>query len=251
MFWDKVYDKLKNQYKEFEMIFVIKNSNPELADIEALAKERTSVKCFCFEDNVSENFMINSGIKQVKGEALVLCRDYFEYAPVLSNFLTTMGTQGAQVAMFKKQKKDNKISAFFSKMYHKIISSIFGFDCYEGDIGLIFFGNIALSTLKSVPHSAILTKVNRWKGFDICYAVSVDMQKPKLEKKEQKRTLVNLIISTGIMAVLTTTMSLLISNKLIGFLPILLFSGLIFLMLVWIIYGLLKYSIVAKVGDLK
>lgn len=251
IFWDKVYQTLSQKYDDFEMVFAIKEQNSELEDLRALADGKDNIQIFEYEQSASENFMINKTIKHVKGDCLVLCRDYFVYATILSDFLIDMGKQGAQIAMFQKQKKSNKITKFFAKLSHKITKALFGFDFYDGDVGLVYFGNIALSVLKNLPNCSLLTKVNRWKGFEICYATTDSLDKPVMEKREAKKALVNMICSFATLAALVCALVLLCVFDLIGFLPILCFSTVILVNILWSTYAVIKFCLNKKVGDLK
>ena len=251
IFWDKVYQTLSQKYHDFEMVFAIKKQNSELEDLHVLADGKDNIKIFEYNQDASENFMISQTIKQVKGDCLVLCRDYFVYATILSDFLIDMGSQGAQIAMFQKQRKSNKITKFFAMLSHKITKALFGFDFYDGDIGLVYFGNIALSVLKNLPNCSLLTKVNRWKGFEICYATTDSLDKPVMEKREAKKALVNMICSFGTLAVLICALVLLCVFDLIEFLPILCFATAILVNILWATYAVIKFFLNKKVGDLK
>ena len=251
IYWDKVYDLLKEKNKSFEMIIVVKQNSEELEDIQKLEQLKSNVHCYVFDDNTSENYMINEGIKKSNGESLVLCRDYFDYAPILSDFLLDMGNEGAQVCMFKKNKKQNKIIDLVLKFFRKFTKNIFGFEMYQGDIGLIYFGNVALSVLKETKNCSILTKVNRWKGFDISYALTDDLPKPKPERKNTAKMIVSLVGSLLSLTVLVTAMVLLICFDLIGFVLILLFCTVILVNILWLLYNLLKLFVFISVGDLQ
>lgn len=251
VYWDKVYASLSQKYDKFEMIFAIHNQNTELEDLQKLANQNKNVRVFTFERDATENFMINQTIKHAHGDCLVLCRDYFVYATVLSDFLLEMGMQGAQIAMFQKQKKSNKITKWFSKLFHKTTKLLFGFDYYDGDIGLVYFGNIAFSVLKELPSCTLLTKVNRWKGFEICYATAEDINSTLSENEDKHKALANMICSLGVFVVLVSTLVVLCCFNLIGFLPILGFSMTILLNIVWMTYSIAKYCINRRVGNLK
>lgn len=251
IFWDKVYQTLSQKYDDFEMVFAIKEQNPELEDLRALADGKDNIQIFEYEQNASENFMINKTIKHIKGDCLVLCRDYFVYATILSDFLIDMGKQGAQIAMFQKQKKSNKITKFFAKLSHKITRALFGFDFYDGDVGLVYFGNIALSVLKNLPNCSLLTKVNRWKGFEISYATTDSLDKAVMEKDETKKSLISLICSFVTLVSLVGALVLLCVFDVIGFLSILCFATAILVNVLWSIYSVIKFRLNRKVGNLK
>lgn len=250
VFWDKVYNTLSQKYEDFELLFAIHSQNSELEDLQNLAKQNQNVHIFTYEQTATENYMLNQTMKHVKGESLVLCRDGFVYATVLSDFLIEMGKQGAQIAMFQKQKKSNKIKKWFSNQCHKATKLLFGFDYYDGNIGLVYFGNIALSVLKELPNPSLLTKVNRWKGFEICYATAEDISNNFLQKSNRK-SFVKMLASFFVLAAMVTALVVLCCFGLLGFLPILGFSTAIFLNLLWSIYAVAKFWLDKRVGDLK
>ncbi len=250
--WNKIYDIIEEKYKkEFEIIFAIRKSNPELADLEALAKKKKNVIVNTFEQNASENFMLSESIKSANGDDLVLCRDYFDYATIMSDVLVNLGKMGAQVVCYRKPQKKGKFFAFFRKIYNNIIHMIFGFSFYEGDIGLMYFNNVATSILKSLPNNILLTKINRWAGFEVSYIESDDLKKPKFEKIEGKKT--SLLLGIALFLFLAfiggiVTLSLL---NIVEFMQIFGCSIGIFLSLIWVVYLVLKLAIINRVGDLK
>lgn len=249
--WSKVYDILKSKYDEdFEMVFAIKKSNTELADLEALSKQHENISVLTFDDNKSENEMLNDTIKAVKGENMILCRDYFEYATVLSDYLLAMGELDCQVALFRRSEKKGKIRQFFSSLYHNTVAWLFGFKLYEGDIGLMYFGNIALSIMREMPNSSYYTKVNKWSGFDISYVESDELLKPKIECKERKRNIIAMSVTAGIIALLITLFVILCVVKTITFIVGLLIIFSIFAALFYLFYLVLKFTILKNYGDL-
>lgn len=251
IYWNKVYELIEQNDKNFEFIFVIRENNPEIEDVIKLQHEKSNVFVYTFSPDKSENFMINDAIKKVNGKRLIICRDYFDFAPVMANFLLEMGQQGAQIAMFKKEDKKKTVKEYILNAYRKLTQSLFGYELYQGDIGLIYFGNIALSVLKEIPNSSILTKVNRWKGFDVCYATTKDLAKPKPERKKLKSCITSSIISFFILSLLITALSLLIAYNVIGFVLILLISTIILVNILWFGYSLTRLYTILRVGDLQ
>ena len=251
IYWDKVYQLLKENNDNFEIIFVLHESNEELNDIKLLSENNSNVHYYVYENGTSENQMISNAIKYVNGTELVLCRDFFEYTPVMSDFLIEMGKSGAQICLFQKNIKKNKLKKFLKAIYKKITKTIFGFESYEGNVGLVYFGNIALSVLKEVKDITLLTKVNRWKGFDISYALTDVINCSKPERKSLKNTVFNLISASLIMFLLIIALSMLIAFNVIGYVLILLFTLFILIDIFWLFYLILKLYIVIKLGDLK
>ena len=64
LYWDKVYGFLSENNNDFEILFVIRKSNSELDDLLKIEKEKSNVSVFIFEDDISENNMINQAIKK-------------------------------------------------------------------------------------------------------------------------------------------------------------------------------------------
>jgi len=249
--WSKVHEILKSKFgSDFEMVFALKEENEELAALEKLQKKHKNVVIVVCKQNASENEMINKAIKEVSGDNMVLCRDYFEYATVLSDYIVAMGYMGAQLVLFRKKEKTSKFKDFIKKIYNKIVSWLFGFKLYEGDIGLMFFGNIALSVLKELPNTAHYTKVNRFLGFDISYVESEELQKPKFEQKERKRVVAHSIISAALVILETVAFALLIVFDLLGFIGGLVLILLIVCSIFYLFYTIIKITILNQYGDL-
>lgn len=252
--WDKVYQNLTNKYKKnFEMVLVLKKSNLEKTEILEFSKSVERVQVLVLDDDISENAMINQAIKAVKGKDMVLCRDYFEYKTIFSDYMLSMGAQGAQLVVYRLIKKKSKLKNFFSKLYHKIIKYIFNFKLYEAEVGLIYFNDIALSVLKELPNNIILTKVNKWAGFETSYIdiEEKEISPAKLEKKELKPVLLRIIIySTISLFMLVGFVLLAVFNKLSFIVGILLVF--VFLISLFILfYNSLKYTIINRYGDLR
>lgn len=249
--WSKVYDILKSKYEDdFEIIFVTKEKNEELATLQKLQKKHDNVVMVVCEESLTENEMINKAIAQVSGDNMVLVRDYFEYATVLSDYIVAMGNLGAQVVLFRSKQKSSKFKDFFKRIYNKLVSWLFGFKLYQGDIGLMFFGNIALSVIQELPNSVHYTKVNRFSGFDISYVEAEDLQKPRHEHKERKKVMIASIVTAVCIALEITALVLLSVFNVLGFLGGL---GLILMILCSVFYlgyVLLKLSILNEYGDL-
>lgn len=249
--WSKVYDILKSKFEDdFEMVFAINKNNEELANLEKLKKKHKNVVVVICEEKASENEMINKAIKEVSGLNMVLCRDYFEYATVLSDYIVAMGYMGTQLVLFRKKEKTSKFKEFFKKIYNKLVSWLFGFKLYEGDIGLMFFGNIALSVLKELPNTAHYTKVNRFVGFDISYVESEELPKPKFEHKERKKVVIQSIITAALIVLEIVAFVLLIVFNLLGFIGGLILILLIICSVLYLFYEILKISILNQYGDL-
>lgn len=249
--WNKVYDILFQKYNDdFEMIFASYENSPELSVLKKLEKAKKNVLVLTFENNKTENEMLSYAIRQTSGDDMILCRDYFLFATVLSDVLVAMGKMGVQVALFRKEQKTNKFKAFFQKIYNKTVEFIFGFKLYKGDVGLEYFGNIPLSILKELPNNIHFTKVNRWCGFDISYVETDDLKAPVFESHEKKSILKNIIIcavATLVLIALFVVFSLLFYLKFIFALILFL---LIMLGMFFLFYLFLKLSIVNKYGDI-
>lgn len=247
--WVKVYKLLALKYEDFEILFAVHKNNKELELINELS-DFENVKVLTFEADKSENYMISEAIKKTQGDNLVVCRDYVEYATILSDYLVAMGEMGVQVAMFRKPRKKNKVKDFFKKLWNKYIKFMFGFKLYEGDIGLIYFGNIATSILRELPNNVTFTKVNRWVGFDISYVESEDIVKANPQKLSIKSTTRNWIISLSVFALLVAGFVFLIAKGLISFIASLVL--LLFIVTTGFLFGYFfaKYYIVKKFGDL-
>lgn len=251
--WDKVYQILKQKYGDtFELVFGIKKGNSELDDLLALQKKhKDSVTVVVLENNASENQILNEALKKSKGTHIVMCRDYFEFTTVMSDVLLAMGYQGVQLAMYQKIKKTNKIKEFFKKIYNKLVSWIFGFSMYDGDIGLMFFGNVTASTLRTLNNPSLLTKVNRWAGIEPSYVRIEELKKPKLEKSLLKNNIIWLCLSLVLFIGTLVGFILLVNFGLLNFIQgFLMVVGMI-VFLLWALYLVLKLSVVCKVGDLK
>lgn len=249
--WAKVHKILTDKFEDdFEMIFAISKDNPELSDLQKLQKQKKNVHVLTFEPQTSENQMLSTAIKQTKGDHMVLCRDYFEYATVMSDVLVAMGAMNVQVAMYRKPQKNGKIKAFFKKIYNKLVQLIFGFDLYEGDVGLQYFGNIPLSVLRTLPNNILFTKINKWKGFDISYVEADHLQPKKFDHHEKPKISRNLFIASGVFGLLLGGFITLCVLKLVSFLGGLLSVVLLLLVAFYIVYLSLKLSIVHQFGDL-
>lgn len=249
--WSKVHQILAEKYdEEFEMIFALASNNDELADLKKLEQEQNNVLVLTFDPSYSENKMLSEAIRHTQGDNMVLCRDYFEYATVMSDLMIGMGAMNVQVALYRKPQKSGKIRAFFKKIYHRLVEWIFGFKLYEGDVGLEYFGNIPLSILRTLPNNILLTKVNKWNGFDISYIEADELKEKQFDHHEKKGVLKALWISGGIFALL---LGLFITFAIVGWLGFL--SGLVGVLLLlivmfYMVYLCLKLSIVCQHGDL-
>ena len=247
MNWDKVEKYIQKKTDDYEMILAVDSKNPDLEEIKSFESEKFKVLVF---ENKTQNQMIEKALEVVDGDSLLLCRDEFLYTDVMASFLIGMGELGAQVVMFRKNKKTNKVKKFFAGLKNKFIKTFFNFDLYEGDTGMMFFNNIALSVLKETK-GVLLTKVNRFVGFEISYAEIDDLEQNDYEKHEKKALVKKISIVSSILACLIVAFGLLVGFKLIGFiistLFVVSFIGLGF----WILYLSLKLSIINKVGDLK
>lgn len=245
--WSKVIEILKNKYDDFQVVFAVNKKNPDCEEI--LSLQNDFIKVLIFDKNTSENKMIMEALKQISGDSLVLCRDYFEYATVLSDFLIDMGQKGAQVAMFKQNKKKNKFEQFVNKMYEQIVGAFFNFTFYKGDIGLIFFNKIALAVMKETP-SILFTKVNRFAGFEISYGEMEELKKPNPEWKTKKKEIIKVTICVSFLVVLILALSMFIVFDLMNFVIGLFFVMGILLDCFWLLYLCVKMEIIKKVGDL-
>ncbi len=245
LIWKKVVEILNKKHSDFQIIFAVYNQNPDLNEILDLKSEKIKVLQFDTDD---ENHMISQAILQCDGSSLMLCRDYFQYSTVMSDFLLEMAESGAQVVMFKHNKKSNKLIEFNKKLLNKLIYSIFNFKMYEGDIGLIYFGNIAFSVMKKT-NAILFTKINRFVGFEISYASIDQLPKAIPQKKGLKKEVLKFSIFSIILIALIFSMSFLIAFNKIGFVLGLLFLTLIILDVFYIIYLSLKLDIIKRVGD--
>ena len=179
--WDKVYQSLTNKLKTLNGA-CFENSNPEKMKFCSLQNlQRVSV--LVFEDSKTENEMISETVKVVQGHEMVLCRDYFDYKTVFSDYMLEMGLQGAQVVVYRKIKKSSKLKSFFDNLYNKMIKKVFGFRLYGAEVGLMYFNNIALSVLKELPNNVTLTKVNKWAGFEVSY---IDIESETISEAIEK-----------------------------------------------------------------
>jgi hypothetical protein len=251
-YWDKVHEILAEKYDDgFELIFAVRKSCPEKADLLTLEKQQKNVKVLEFEDTASENKMIDTAIKQTRGLDMVLCRDYFEYDTIKSDYFLAMAQYNTQVILFKKERKTNKFKDFFTKVYNKLIKFIFGFSPYDADIGLMYFSNIAVDVLKALPSSTLLTKVNKWAGFDVSYITIEELETPKLEKTEKKALVIWTSVLGFFMSVIIAGFVLLAVFGKLGFVLGLLFIFCFVIVAFMLNYTLLKLKIVCKYGDLK
>lgn len=253
-YWDKVYQSLTNKYEDnFEMVLVLKKSNSEKEEVLKFSKTVDRVKVLLVDENFSENAMVGEAMQEVSGKDMVLCRDYFAYKTIFSDYMVAMGRQGAQVVVYRKVKKASKLKSFFSKLYEKVVKYIFGFKPYGGDIGLVYFNNIALSVLKELPNNTVLTKVNKWAGFEISYIDIEDKEltPAKLEKKELKPTLQKIIFYSVISVVLIAGFVLLAVFSKLSFVIGILIIFVLLLFQFFLFYNCLKYTVVNKYGDLR
>lgn len=245
LIWKKVVELLQQKHNDFQIIFAVYDKNPDLNEILELQDENIKVLQFSHND---ENEMISQAIKHCNGNSLMLCRDYFKYSTVMSDFLLEMADKGAQVVMFKHEKKVGKIAEFNRKILNKLISSIFNFKMYEGDIGLIYFGDIAFSVMKQT-NAVLFTKVNRFVGFDISYASIEQLPKPQPQRKRLKKEILKVSIFSSLLIALIVGMSLLLAFNKIGFVVCLIFITIIILDIFYILYLSLKLDILKRVGD--
>ncbi|MGI5842185.1 MAG: hypothetical protein ACOX6H_02700 [Christensenellales bacterium] len=252
MHWDKIYDILTSKYgKNFEMILLVKKSNPQIANLKDHEKSFSRLKVLEFEDNKSENYMIAHALEQVKGKALILCRDYFDYATIMSDYFVEMLKHNVPIAVYRRPKqKANKVKMFFEKLYAKIVKLIFGYSLYDGDIGLVLFGEIPLSVLKTAINPIILTKVNRWVGFDISYVEKDDLPEPKPEKFTLKKQITTLCIESALLVLSIAGFVILAVFGKLTFLLGLLFIVFFVLFGFLTLHAALKLSIVNYYGDL-
>lgn len=252
IFWEKVHKILESKYKsDFELVFSCQKSNTELDELLNLQKSKKNVKVIVFDEEKTENELLSEAIKQSTGTQIVLCRDYFEFTTVMSDVLVSMGQVGVEIAMFQKQKKTNKFVNFFKKLYHKLVKMVFGFSLYEGDIGLMYFGNIATSTMRALNNPILLTKVNRWTGFEPSYVQTEELAKPVLKKSNKNKTI--WLLSLSIFLVLAFTALFVVTTVFawIDFLQGFFIIVAILLCLLWTDYLSLKLMVISRVGDLK
>lgn len=252
--WDKVYQSLTEKFgKNFEMVLALKNSNSEKAEILEFAKTVKRVSVVVLDDDKSENALVSEAIKASQGQEMVLCRDYFDYKTIMSDYMVAMGAQGAQVVVYRKIKKTSKFKNFVSKIYNKIVKYIFGFKLYGAEVGMVYFNNIALSVLRELPNSTVLTKVNKWAGFETSYIdiESKEISKAKLEKRELKSIIKRIVFYSVLSALVIAGFVLLaVFNKLSFIVGILLIF--VFLISNFILfYNSLKFTIIDKYGDLR
>lgn len=252
--WDKVYQSLSEKYgSNFELVLAVKNSNPEKNEIMKFAKTFKRVSVLVVEDDKTENDMIAEAIKNVQGYEMVLCRDYFDYKTIFSDYMIEMSLEGAQVVAYKKNKKTSKLKNFFTKIYNKVIKKIFGFKLYEAEIGLIYFNNIALSVLKELPNSATFTKVNKWVGFEVSY-IEIESElisQAKLDKSELKSVKIGLIACSALIALFFTGFVLLAVFNKLSFIVGLLFIFVLIITFFVLLYNILKFTFVNRYGNLK
>lgn len=246
LIWKKVVELLHQKHNDFQIVFAVYDKNPDLDEILELEGENIKVLQFAHND---ENEMISQAIKHCDGNSLMLCRDYFKYSTVMSDFLLEMAGKGAQVVMFKHEKKASKVSEFNKKILNKLIASIFNFKMYEGDIGLIYFGDIAFSVMKQT-NAVLFTKVNKFVGFDISYASIEKLPKPQPQRKNLKKEILKISTFSTLLIALIVGMSLLIALNKIGFVLCLLFITMIILDIFYILYLSLKLDILKRVGDI-
>lgn len=249
--WDKVFNLLDSKYgADFEILFAVRASNPEVEYLKDLEKKLEDFFVYVYEDKFSENEMLGQTIKKANGDELILVRDYFEYTTILSDVLVSAGRKGVPLAMYRKPKKSNRLKDFFKKIYDKLVQFIFGFSLYEGDVGLMYFGNIPFAILKEVPNNILLTKINRWSGFEVSYVEIDDLAKPKLEKQEKKKLLKAIVIFASITALMLGVFITFTVLKLLGFLLSFVLIVAILLLGCWLDYLIIKLMIIDKIGDL-
>lgn len=250
--WDRVYDILDKKYgADFEILFAIRKNNPELEYLLKLQEKSQDFFVYSYENDKSENFMLSETIKKANGDDLILVRDYFEFATVLSDVLVGVGAKGIPLAMYRKPKKQNKFKDFFVNIYKKVVRFVFGFSLYEGDIGLMYFGNIAFSILKEMPNNILLTKINRWSGFDVSYIEMDDLTKPVFEKHAKKKLLTQISIFASLTLLSLGAFVTLLVLNLLGFIGGLLLVVSFLGFGLWLKYLIIKLSIIDTVGDLE
>ena len=130
---------------------------------------------FVCDDN--DDKIINSLMKKVEGDKLVIVRDMNDY-DVMNNLLDSMNKNN-QIALLKRKK--SKITMFFLKIINLFINFLYGYKLYNGEINAIGFSQNAIEILKLLPNCSFYTKINKWTAFEFVY---VDCEKtPKIKFK--------------------------------------------------------------------
>ena len=242
----EILSELKNLFANIQILLATEVSNQGLKELD---KKDKNVKVFHFPDNTSEEDMIESLVNVVEGQSLCIIRDDGKNVDVgLAKRCVIKQREGYDIVMPKSNKKTNFLKRFFSKLTNSIVSKVFGFNLFEGNISIQVFSKNAINILKT-NGTGSLTKVNKWLGANIGYIdENIEKFKPKTNKLKNLRiwTILYFIVFVCFLAT-TITLPILFS------IPWLLILLLIFGTLIGVslfTFNFLRFYIKKQVGEL-
>ena len=206
---------------KISLVILTEKNNKILEEITEDSPSNFPIFVDVFSVGTSEEAMISSAIKNLETSECVLIRDAATtFSSYHINKLFEGVLLGYDVVMLKPKKQANKIKRFFQNLSKKLFKFLFGYNYYDGDIGMQYFGEQAVDILKTT-NLTILTKLNKWIALSIFY-VETDL-KPIVFKNKTPKNFVVSMLATSVVLVLTIFLAIFLPklvnlNLLFGFL---------------------------------
>ena len=131
-----------------------------------------NIKNYVFE-NCSNDEALNTIIKDVQTEKLIIIRKISDYEDILEIYKNLKKSN--QIAVFSK--KSNKLRQFFEKISNYITHFLLGYNFLHASLGVVGFSKDAVAVLKQLSNASTYTKIDKWIGIEI-----VRIEKKKLDK---------------------------------------------------------------------
>lgn len=232
--------------KQTNIIFACEKSNPLVDEIK---KSKRKLTLFTFPTGTTEECMIQNVLSELETSAFVLVRADCKFFSVQNyDKLIAESYLGADIAMFKNNKKQNFFSRIISKFARKLCDLFFNFNFYQGDIGMQYFGETAHSIMKNT-NATMLSKLNRWVALDIRYLPQA-IEKTVIKVKNLEHNSIKAIVYSALF-ILVLAGAIVLSNfvKISTIVWLLVaFAGIAFTCMA--LYSVLNYYALNKLGNL-
>ena len=172
---------LNNQldFKKFSKFVDQKFASAKVV-IASKIKHKSTFDEYVFEsDNPDE--VINSLINKIEAKKLVLVREFDNnnFDPIYNVYCGVKKDNHICIL----SKKQNKVKAFFVKIWQVVIHFLFGYYLMEGSLAYVAFGEVPFDVLKQTDNPSLYTKIDRWSGVEINRIEASSMPKVKFKPK--------------------------------------------------------------------
>lgn len=121
-------------------------------------KSSKYVKVFVYKNGSKKEEMINSLSHEIGDGPIIILRKLITKEE-LDKFISSQ----TEITVCET-KKLNKVSAFFYKLWTKLVRALFGFVFFEGDISVVAISENLAPVAKNISNLSYATRINRWKG---------------------------------------------------------------------------------------